>query len=88
MGIIAAILAFNTVLTSGRIAVAAFGFILVIVVGTAMLFIQRVLDVGLARKTGTPLTSSFGLGDKFAFGLMLIASVSNGLVIALQIARQ
>ncbi len=88
LGIVVAVVAWNTQVSQTRMIVAICGFVLVIVVGTAMLFVQRVLDVGVARLSGTPLVSSFDIFDKLAFTILLIASVANGVVIALQVARQ
>lgn len=87
-GIVVAVVAWNTQVSQARMLIAISGFALVIVVGTAMLFVQRVLDVGVARLSGTPLISSFDVFDKLAFAILLIASVANGVVIALQVARQ
>lgn len=87
-GIVVAVVAWNTQVSQARMLIAISGFALVILVGTAMLFVQRVLDVGVARLSGTPLISSFGIFDKLAFAILLIASVANGVVIALQVARQ
>jgi len=88
VGIAVAIVAWNTQVSQTRMIIAIGGFALVIVVGTAMLFVQRVSDVGVARLSGTPLISSFDIFDKLAFAILLIASVANGVVIALQVARQ
>ena len=88
VGIAVAVFAWNTLVAQTRMTIAIGGFALVIVVGTAMLFVQRVLDVGVARTSGTPLISSFDVFDKLAFSLLLFASVANGVVIALQVARQ
>jgi hypothetical protein len=87
-GIIVAAVAWNVPVTGTRMTTAVIGFGLVIGVGTAMLFVQRVLDVGVARSSGSPLLSSFDLLDRLAFGLLVVASVANGIVIALQVARQ
>lgn len=87
-GAVTAFVAFNTLLTPLRLAIASAAFAIVLIGGTTMLFVQRVLDVGVARSTGTPLLARFDLGDKVAFGLLLVASVANGVVIALQVARQ
>jgi hypothetical protein len=88
LGIVVAIAAWNTPVALTRVAIAIAGFGLVILVGTAMLFVQRVLDVSVARASGTPLISSFDIFDKLAFTILLTASVTNGVVIALQVARQ
>lgn len=88
IGIAVAILAWSTVIAQTRMVTAIGGYVLVITVGTAMLFVQRVLDVGVARLSGSPLISSFDLFDRLAFFTLLVASVSNGIVIALQVARQ
>jgi DMSO/TMAO reductase YedYZ heme-binding membrane subunit len=87
-GIIIAIVALNNPIAQSRMTLAIVGYALVIVGGTSMLFVQRVLDVGVARMSGTPLISSFDIGDRLAFGVLLIASVANGIVIALEVARQ
>jgi len=78
----------NTAVAQSRTIIAICGFALVVLVGTVMLFIQRVVDVGVARMSGSPLISSFDIFDKLAFAILLVASVANGVVIALQIARQ
>ena len=88
LGIVVAVIAWNTQVSQTRMIIAIGGFALVIIGGTAMLFLQRVLDVGMARLSGTPLISSFDIFDKFAFAILLVASVANGVVIALQVARQ
>lgn len=88
LGIVVAFVAWNTQVSQTRMVIAIGGFALVIVIGTAMLFLQRVLDVGVARLSGTPLISSFDIFDKLAFAVLLIASVANGVVMALQVARQ
>lgn len=88
VGIIIPIFAWNALVGQTRMLLAVVGFAGVLIVGTVMLFIQRVLDVGVARRSGTPLLSSFDLGDKFAFALLMVASVANGIIIALQVARQ
>ena len=88
LGIVVAIVAWNTQVSRTRMIISICGFVVVIVVGTAVLFVQRVLDVGVARLSGTPLVSSFDSFDKLAFTTLLIASVANGVVIALQVARQ
>lgn len=88
LGIVVAVVAWNTQVSQTKMIIAIGGFVIVIVVGTAMLFVQRVLDVGVARLSGTPLISSFDIFDKLAFAILLIASVANGVVIALQVARQ
>lgn len=87
-GIAVAVFAWNTLVAQTRMTIAIGGFALVIVLGTAMLFVQRVLDVGVARTSGTPLISSFDVFEKLAFAVLLVASVANGIVIALQVARQ
>lgn len=88
LGIVAAVGAWNTPVAQTQMAIALIAFALVVLVGTAMLFVQRILDVGVARTSGTPLISSFDIFDKLAFSILLIASVANGVVIALQVARQ
>ena len=88
IGITVAIVASNTLVAQTRMLIAISGFVVVIVVGTAMLFVQRVLDVGVARLSGTPLISSFDFIDKLTFLILIAASVANGVVIALQVARQ
>lgn len=88
VGIVVAIVASSALVSQTRISIALAGFVLVIVAGTAMLFVQRVLDVGVARRSGSPLISRFYLFDLSAFSLLLLASVANGIVIALQVARQ
>lgn len=88
LGVVVGIVAWNTQVSQTRMIIAIGGFALVIIVGTAMLFVQRVLDVGVARLSGTPLISSFDIFDKLAFAILLFASVANGVVIALQVARQ
>lgn len=87
LGIVIAVVAWNAQVSQTRMIIAIGGFGLVIVVGTVMLFVQRVLDVGAARLSGTPLISSFDSFDKLAFVLLLVGSVSNGIVIALEVAR-
>ena len=87
-GIAVAIVALSDPIAQTRELVAIVGFVGVVLAGTIMLFIQRVLDVGVARMSGTPTTSSFDIADKLAFGLLLAASVANGIVVALEVARQ
>jgi hypothetical protein len=87
-GIIVAVIAWNTAVAPTRVLIAATGYGGVLLAGTAMIFAQRILDVTVARTSGTPTISTLALGDKFAFGFMIAASVANGIVIALQVARQ
>ena len=87
-GIVVAVFAWNTLAAPTRVLIAAVGYGLTVLIGTAMIFAQRILDVSTARTSGTPLMSSFALGDKAAFGLLILASLANGIVIALQLARQ
>ena len=86
-GIGIAVAAWNIQIAQTRQLISIIAFVVVIVFGTSMLFVQRVIDVGVARMSGTPLFSSFDAADKCAFGLLLIASVANGIVIALEVAR-
>ena len=88
LGIVVAVVAWNSTTSQSRMIIAIGGFVAVIVVGTVMLFVQRVLDVGVARASGTPLSSSFDVFNKLAFGVLLTASMANGVVIALQVARR
>jgi len=87
-GLVVAVAALNAQSSSARLSFAITGFVLVLTTGTALLFVQRVLDVSVARRSGTPLVSSFRPADKAAFALLILASVANGVVIALQVARQ
>jgi quinol-cytochrome oxidoreductase complex cytochrome b subunit len=87
-GLVVAAAALNAQLSSTRFSLAMTGFLLVLTAGTALLFVQRVLDVSVARRSGTPLVSSFRPADKAAFAMLILASVANGVVVALQVARR
>jgi hypothetical protein len=88
LGIFVAIAALNVPIAQTRQIVAIAGFVAVVIAGTSMLFVQRILDVGVARMSGTSPISSFGVADKLAFGLLLAASLANGIVVALEVARR
>lgn len=72
LGVVAAVVAWNAFVSQTRLLIAVGGFTIVIVTGTAMLFMQRVLDVGATRFSGTPLISRFDIFDNGARPLLHI----------------
>lgn len=71
-----------------RLAFAIGGFAGVLVLGTACMFAQRIMNIGASRVSGDLGFLAFTTRDRIAFALLILASIANGIVIALQVARQ
>lgn len=87
-GIVVALVAWNQPLSRVRFTIAVIGFIAVLLVSTALLFIQRVLKVNASRRSGDLGHLQFTTTDKWFTVLLILSAVANGLVIAIQAARQ
>ena len=88
IGVILAMVAASQLGTHARMTIAVGGFVGVLLIGTGLMFAQRLVNVAASRRNGDLGYLDFRMIDGLAFGAIVVASLATGFVIALQVARQ